>query len=107
MRSRTAGTIRYELVPVLVIARFSVSDDIAYRSYLAVEARTVAAADGDYIVRDGDLVDPSGRFEHVSVIRFQARSAAYAWLESRVYKQARAGADGGFEVELAVVEEDG
>jgi len=70
----------------------TVTDPVAYRTYMALAERSLAEAGGRYLVRGGatEVLEGDWRPARVVVVEFDDIDAARAWYDSEAYLAARA-----------------
>ena len=90
---------------VYVITRIEVTDPVRYENYKALTPEAVAAHDGRFIVRGGEMEVLEGEPEHrrVVVVEFADMDTARRFYDSEEYRAARAAREGAASVQMIVV----
>ncbi len=89
-----------------VIVEISVTDPEIYEEYKKLTPGAVAAYDGKFLVRGGDVTSLEGNWDpgRVVVIEFPSAERAREWWNSESYSQARAIRQRSAKTKMVIVE---
>lgn len=78
-------------MPAYVIVDIDVIDPERYEQYKAATPATIAAADGRFLVRGGEITILEGDWQpaRLVVLEFESLTAAERWYESEAYQAAK------------------
>lgn len=78
-------------MPAYVIVDIDVIDPERYAQYRAATPATIAAADGRFLVRGGEITILEGDWQptRLVVLEFESLAAAERWYESEAYQAAK------------------
>jgi uncharacterized protein (DUF1330 family) len=78
-------------MPAYVIVDVSIHDPEEYEKYKKLTPATIAAFNGRFVVRGGDVTTMEGEWtpERIVVLEFPTREIATAWWHSDTYSDAK------------------
>ncbi|HTU08467.1 MAG TPA: DUF1330 domain-containing protein [Trebonia sp.] len=93
-------------MPAYVIVEVEVTDPERYEQYGAATPATIAAADGRFLVRGGELTVLEGEWQpsRLVVLEFEDLAAAERWYESEAYQAAKRLREGGASMRMVAVQ---
>ena len=93
-------------MPAYVIVDVDVIDPERYEQYKAATPATIAAADGRFLVRGGELTILEGDWQpsRLVVLEFESLEAAERWYESEAYQEAKKLRGGGARMRMVAVQ---
>jgi uncharacterized protein (DUF1330 family) len=93
-------------MPAYIIVETDITDPEQYEQYKAASPGAVAAHDGRFLVRGGEIAVLEGDWEpkRVVVLEFPDLEAAKAFYESPIYQEAKALRDGAAKLSMVAVE---
>jgi uncharacterized protein (DUF1330 family) len=93
-------------MPAYVIVDVEVTDPERYEQYKAATPATIAAADGRFLVRGGELTILEGDWQpaRLVVLEFENLAAAESWYESEAYQAAKKLRGGGARMRMVAVQ---
>ena len=93
-------------MPAYVIVEVEVTDPERYEQYGAATPATIAAADGRFLVRGGELTVLEGDWQpsRLVVLEFEDLAAAERWYESEAYQTAKQLREGGASMRMVAVQ---
>lgn len=93
-------------MPAYVIVETDVSDAEQYELYKSAASDAIAAGDGRYVVRGGELAVLEGdwRPKRLVVLEFEDLDAAKRWYESPEYQEAKQLREGAATMRMVAVE---
>jgi uncharacterized protein (DUF1330 family) len=93
-------------MPAYVIVDIDVTDPERYEQYKAATPATLAAADGRFLVRGGEITILEGDWQpsRLVVLEFESVAAAERWYESAAYQAAKKLREGGARMRMVAVQ---
>jgi uncharacterized protein (DUF1330 family) len=93
-------------MPAYVIVDVDVTDPERYEQYKAAVPATLAAADGRFLVRGGEVTIFEGDWQpsRLVVLEFENLAAAERWYESAAYQAAKKLREGGARLRMVAVQ---
>jgi uncharacterized protein (DUF1330 family) len=93
-------------MPAYVIVDVDVTDPERYEQYKAAVPATLAAADGRFLVRGGEVTILEGDWQpsRLVVLEFENLAAAERWYESAAYQAAKKLREGGARLRMVAVQ---
>src|ERR1700761_988448 len=93
-------------MPADVIVDIDVTAPERYEQYKAATPATIAAADGRFLVRGGQITVLEGDWQpsHPVLLEFEDLAAAERWYESDAYQAAKKLREGGAVMRMVVVQ---
>jgi uncharacterized protein (DUF1330 family) len=78
-------------MPAYVIVETDISDPERYEQYKAASPGAIAAGDGRFLARGGELLVLEGDWQptRLVVLEFEDLAAAKRWYESELYQEAK------------------
>jgi len=89
-----------------VIVEIEITDPAQYEQYKAASPGAIAAGDGRFLVRGGELTVLEGDWQpsRVVVLEFADLPAARRWYDSQAYREAKALREGAAHVRMIAVQ---
>jgi uncharacterized protein (DUF1330 family) len=93
-------------MPAYVIVDIDVTDPERYEQYRAAIPATLAAADGRFLVRGGEITILEGDWQpsRLVVLEFENLATAERWYESAAYQAAKKLREGGARLRMVAVQ---
>lgn len=93
-------------MPAYVIVDIDVTDPERYEQYKAATPATIAAADGRFLVRGGQVTILEGDWQpaRLVVLEFENLAAAERWYESEAYQAAKKLREGAAHMRMVAVQ---
>ena len=93
-------------MPAYVIVDVDVIDPERYEQYKAATPATIAAADGRFLVRGGEITILEGDWQpaRLVLLEFESLEAAEHWYESAAYQEAKKLRGGGARMRMVAVQ---
>ena len=93
-------------MPAYVIVETDITDPEQYEQYMAASPAAVAAGEGRFVVRGGDIAVLEGDWHpsRLVMLEFEDLAAAKAWYASEVYQEAKKLREGAAHLRMVAVQ---